>query len=246
MPCADFMPRNNGFVAPKNEERVVGSGNGEQGLTDSKINDLIVKLLAGVQLPPLFQNDNMKTTIKTEIIENHSADNLTHQEQTRIFCDPRQTTFISNGDLQNCADFYAKENESQHHTDFGDLIFEYTRAQAITDGLLVDVSKLAAEAGFKFPVAMTDAAWHESVAVPETLKFQDETGRLWDVLMMLRFALRSTAGQGSEIQFRVVVQKADNSLADIRLKALCHPGDGAEPVITILLPDEWQASFCLK
>ena len=238
MLCGDFIQQDNGFAGPKNEERVGGSGNGEELLTVERIDDLIVQILARVQLPPLFQNDNMKTTIKTEIIENHSADSLTDQEQTRIVCDLRQTTFISNGDLQDCADFYSKEIESRHHTDFGDLIFEYSRAQAITDGVLVDVSKLATEAGFKFPVAMSDAAWQECVAVPETLTCQDETGRLWDVLMVLYFALGKPGGHGSEIQFTVAVRQANNSIADIRLKALCHPGDTAEPVITILLPGE--------
>jgi hypothetical protein len=32
------------------------------------------------------------------------------------------------------------------------LIYSYTRAQAIADGVLVDVSELAREAGFRFPL----------------------------------------------------------------------------------------------
>jgi hypothetical protein len=46
------------------------------------------------------------------------------------------------------------------------LIAAYTREQAIEDGTLVDVSKLAKEAGFRFPVAMTAAAWLAAVEVP--------------------------------------------------------------------------------
>src|SRR5512142_1811169 len=71
----------------------------------------------------------------------------------------------------------------------GALIFSYTRAQAIADGVLVDVSKLAKEAGFRFPVAVTAGVWAECVAVPDDVEGQDETGRLWDVLTMLRFAI---------------------------------------------------------
>ncbi len=47
------------------------------------------------------------------------------------------------------------------------LIYAYTRAQAIADGVLIDVSAFAAEAGFKYPVALTSAAWANCVAVPE-------------------------------------------------------------------------------
>ena len=40
-----------------------------------------------------------------------------------------------------------------------DLIHSYSRAQAIEDGVLVDVSETAREAGFTVPVAITRAAW---------------------------------------------------------------------------------------
>ena len=45
------------------------------------------------------------------------------------------------------------------------LIFRYSRAEAIADGILIDASELAREAGFKYPVALTTAAWQEAVAV---------------------------------------------------------------------------------
>src|SRR3972149_219225 len=40
---------------------------------------------------------------------------------------------------------------------FGDPISVYTRAQALEDGQLVDVSETAKEAGIRFPVALTRA-----------------------------------------------------------------------------------------
>src|SRR4051812_27741843 len=40
---------------------------------------------------------------------------------------------------------------------FGEVIFAYTRKQAIEDGVLVDVTETAKEAGFKIPVALTRA-----------------------------------------------------------------------------------------
>jgi hypothetical protein len=38
---------------------------------------------------------------------------------------------------------------------FGEVIFSYTRARAIADRALIDVTPTAAEAGFRFPVAVT-------------------------------------------------------------------------------------------
>jgi type I site-specific restriction endonuclease len=40
---------------------------------------------------------------------------------------------------------------------FGEVIFSYTRAQAIADRVLIDVTPTALEAGFRFPVATTAA-----------------------------------------------------------------------------------------
>lgn len=55
---------------------------------------------------------------------------------------------------------------------FGEAISTYTRAQAIEDGVLVDVSEIAKEAGFKFPVAVTRAAWADCV------EWSDEDNKL--------------------------------------------------------------------
>jgi hypothetical protein len=63
-----------------------------------------------------------------------------------------------------------------------DLIHSYTRADALRDGVLIDVSPTAREAGIRYPVALTRAAWGRCVAVPPGVLCQDESGRLWDVL----------------------------------------------------------------
>jgi hypothetical protein len=77
-----------------------------------------------------------------------------------------------------------------------EVIFRYTRAQALDDGVLVAVpAALATEAGFRWPIALTAAAWADTVAWDEDTEArkpsptgQDETGRLWDVLTMTRHA----------------------------------------------------------
>ena len=89
---------------------------------------------------------------------------------------------------------------------FGDVIDQYTRAQAIDDGFLIDVTETAREAGISFPTALTSAVWAQCVTVPEKAAWQDERGRLWDVLTMLRYAVvHSKATQ--EVAFSVAVQK---------------------------------------
>lgn len=121
-----------------------------------------------------------------------------------------------------------------------DLIYSYSRAQAIEDGVLVDVGPIAKEAGITFPVALTRAVWDRCVMVPEGVRCQDEQGRLWDVVWMLRWAISKTKGDGSEIRYQVHVRNSNRQGIPplVNLKAVCGPGDNAEPVITVMFPEE--------
>jgi hypothetical protein len=116
------------------------------------------------------------------------------------------------------------------------LIYSYSRRQAIEDGVLIDVTKMAKEAGFRYPVALTYAAWHQCVRVNPCNKCQDESGRLWDLLNCLRIAARSESG--SYLKFSVLVKQPDNKMLLVQLKSICGPGDNYEPVVTIMLPNE--------
>ena len=127
---------------------------------------------------------------------------------------------------------------------FGEPISVYPRAQAIEDGVLVDLMQgetapLVREAGFKFPIAMTAAAYSEAVAPidGELPEGQDLKGRLWDVLIVLKFAIRASSS-GQEIRFKVSVYQGNGKSETVELKSLCGPGDNMEPVITIMLPEE--------
>ena len=87
-----------------------------------------------------------------------------------------------------------------------DIIDIYTRRQAIDDGVLVQLSgpgyqgdpwipAMVAEAGFRYPVAMTATAFCSYVSPlegdgEELAPCQDIKGRLWDVLWMLKAAIR--------------------------------------------------------
>ena len=118
-------------------------------------------------------------------------------------------------------------------------VHRYSRADALHDGVLIDVSVVARDAGIRFPVALTRSAWERCVAVPPGVTFQDEAGRLWDVVWLLAYAIRVGA-DGQEVPFGIHVRNDDRSGTPplVRLKALCGPGDQGEPVITVMLPDE--------
>lgn len=118
------------------------------------------------------------------------------------------------------------------------LIHAYSRREALADGVLIDVSDAAREARFQYPVAITSTAWARCVEVPASAPWQDEAGRLWDVLTMLAHAVRHSGYQGDRVQFDVLVQNDRGGPRPIRLAAVCGPNDDMSPCITIMLPGE--------
>ncbi len=130
-------------------------------------------------------------------------------------------------------------------TVFDPVISTYTRAQAIEDGILVDVSETACEAGFKIPVAVTRTVWERLVALPEGYQgFQDERGRLWDVLWMAHYyALR--ASNSNRVTMCVLVRDIRKDLRDSNRPPRKHcpivaigGGDAGEPVVTVMFPED--------
>ena len=86
---------------------------------------------------------------------------------------------------------------------------------------------------------LTVPAWTKCVAVPAGVACQDEAGRLWDVLFLLRLAIGRGSG-GAEVRFVVHVRNdnRDRTPPLVRLKAICGPDDDGSPCITVLLPEE--------
>jgi len=128
---------------------------------------------------------------------------------------------------------------------FGEVISTYSRAQALEDGVLVDAGPMSREIGFRFHVALTEAAWSDCVvwtdADSEAQVYQDQTGRLFDVLFMARHAIHSSRNDSDRLMFQLYRVPRDGQSTDAEittLKMIVGPGDNGEPVITILLPDE--------
>jgi len=115
-----------------------------------------------------------------------------------------------------------------------EVIASYSRQQAIDNGLLIDVSKTAQEAGIRFPVALTHAVWLGYVTVPDGVEGQDEEGRLWDILWMTRCSLLRSPHK-SEVPVWLYVRNDNQSDSLTMLKAIISPGDQGEPVITIMM-----------
>jgi hypothetical protein len=105
--------------------------------------------------------------------------------------------------------------------------------------VLIDVSAVAREAGIRYPVALTRAVWQRCVAVPPGALCQDEGGRLWDPVWLLRWAIARSDG-GSVVRFGVHVRNdnRDRLPPQVRLKAVCGPDDDGSPCITVMLLDE--------
>src|ERR1700684_699165 len=123
---------------------------------------------------------------------------------------------------------------------FGQVIYAYTRAQAVADGFQVEVTKTAQEAGICFPVFLTRTAFDAYVTVPPNVTGQDEAGRLWDIVWMLRFAIRKATPGQKRLPCALSVRNDTRAPRLIKLVAMCGPldMDAPEPAITIMMPDE--------
>jgi len=120
------------------------------------------------------------------------------------------------------------------------LIYAYTRRQALADGVQVDVTTTAREAGITFPVFLTRAVWEKYVEVPAGVTAQDEAGRLWDIVWMLRFAILRARPGTERVPVALYVRNDNHRARLIKLVATCGPLDIDDPLpaITVMLPDE--------
>jgi len=115
---------------------------------------------------------------------------------------------------------------------FGELIYSYTRAQALADGVLVDLTERAHRAGIRYPTACTASVWAliDCIANSDT---DELAGIVRDVradavLRDLLAAIRKARGT-DRVNFQAL---------GAALWAQCGPGDAGEPVITLMQQGE--------
>lgn len=125
---------------------------------------------------------------------------------------------------------------------FGEPIHSYSRAEAIEDGVLIDLSYAESDTApvcrqhYKFPIACTAAVFGIMQKAVENPRYcQDYAGILHDMLFMSRAMSRKL--DDSTVIFRCIVQGAGRSKYH-DFKLMVHGGDQGEPVITISLPRE--------
>jgi hypothetical protein len=125
-------------------------------------------------------------------------------------------------------------------TAFGPVIYAYTRKQAVADGVQVDVTKTAQEAGIKFPMFLTRTVWEAYVTVPEGVTGQDEAGRLWDIVWMTRFGIIRARPGVDRIPVAMYVRNDNRAARLVKLIATCSALDisDPQPAITVMMPDE--------
>ena len=123
---------------------------------------------------------------------------------------------------------------------FGEVIFAYTRKQALADGVQVDVSTVAQEAGIKYPMFLTRAVFDAYVAVPEGVTGQDEAGRTWDFVWMTKFGILRARPGVDRIPVALYVKNDNCAARLVKLIATCGPldVDDPQPSITLMMVDE--------
>ena len=122
-----------------------------------------------------------------------------------------------------------------------DLVYAYTRAQAIEDGVLVDatIGDLAevTRQHFKYPVAMTASVFALMTRAVEHPKHLNDYKGVWhDILWMSRKNVTRRFDSATHL-FKVWITGAGRKRWH-ELKIVCHPGDNGEPVLTIMFPEE--------
>lgn len=120
---------------------------------------------------------------------------------------------------------------------FGEPIHVYTRAQAIADGVLVDLNLAAPDVcrqHYKYPIACTAAVWNMIERAVEN--GADIPGTVHDLLWMSRVCVsRRFSDCTSLFECALVTGEGTEFYT---FKMMCGPGDEAEPVITLMLPEE--------
>ena len=131
---------------------------------------------------------------------------------------------------------------------FGDVIFAYTREQALSDGVLVDITGFAHRI-FKISVAVSQAVWADYIESSLLGRSDRENARAteWralDVLEALYRQIKLNQESGNDdttVLFKTMLMLGEGAAKGVKavvFKSVICGGDNGEPVITIMLPEE--------
>jgi hypothetical protein len=120
------------------------------------------------------------------------------------------------------------------------VCFSHTRAQALADGLLIDISDFAKEAFFRCPMAVSDSLFYNYLSPDYSLLSQGQslTSRIQATLAALKTAICENP-KARQLNFtNSYVMPTDSKPVPVEISATLHPGDDDKPVITLSLPED--------
>ena len=120
------------------------------------------------------------------------------------------------------------------------LIYSYTRQQAIEDGVLIDVTDAAKGVGFKVHTVVTATLFHGYVEPPTGFEGEGQStaGRLHDLLFLVLCAARKNHAGADRATVRVAFLMAPGKTETVDVIVHIGPGDQGEPVLTLMLPED--------
>jgi len=115
-----------------------------------------------------------------------------------------------------------------------DVIHAYSRAEAIRDGVLVDLTALFPKdtSCLKYPVACTASVWNMIETGCERTG-ENPGGYVWDLCWLAKYTGKRLDPTTKLFKFSVPCPGRARTY-----KIVCGPGDDLEPVFTIMFPNE--------
>lgn len=118
-------------------------------------------------------------------------------------------------------------------------VIAYSRAKAISDGVLVDITEYSIESDYKCTVAVSKDLY-ETYLLPDDFSKRllgvSVAKRIYDMLLYFKFAAAlNVKGNISVFLFPIDTSKGEDQ---VKVKAIVGPGDNQEPVLTMVLPYE--------
>jgi len=123
-----------------------------------------------------------------------------------------------------------------------EVIYSYTREQAIDDGYQVklenDLADLGKEAGYKYPIYLTSGVWGLiDMAVKNKRHCNDLKGVLWDILYMSRTTGRMLNDRLKKFQV-IITGTGNQKYHTMYIECGATDFEDPAPALTIMLPEE--------
>ncbi len=143
-----------------------------------------------------------------------------------------------NNNDRSDTDFSALPQQENEMEDFGPVISEYTRQQAIQDGVLIDATPYARMLSIPYHVVLTSAAWTACIDGDHVAQPTSEELRLLNVMRALLKAASHNYDGEIWLKLHVPVLTIHGKVESVALRAILAPGHDGRAFITVMMPDE--------